>query len=125
MDYLVNHPERLSSDDPYSRVRELLKKAESQQLKGPGLKKKIADIRKILEVSRIAAPVTLESDGLTDIVVYKVGKLGLFSKRKLYLYPRRYTAVVNCPGFRDKMREFTVTAGVSPEVILIHCEEVI
>ena len=126
MDYIVNHPERLSSEQPYNKAQKLLTKAESQQLKGPGLKRKIAEIRKIIEVSRIAIPVILESDGQTDIVVYKVGKLGRFVRRKLDLYPGKYTAVGSCPGYQDTRKEFAVTAGDKrTESVFIRCEEVI
>jgi tetratricopeptide (TPR) repeat protein len=123
MDYMINHPDRLSSDEPYNKALKILEKAESRQPKGPKLKKKIARAEKILAVARIALPVTLESDGRTNIVVYKIGNLGRFARLILNLYPGTYIAVGSCPGYQDIRKEFAVTAGASPEAIYIRCEE--
>lgn len=123
MDYMINHPGRLSSDEPYNKALKLLEKADGQQPKGPELKKKITRAEKILAAARIALPVTLESDGQTDIVVYKIGNLGRFARLILNLYPGTYIAIGSCPGYQDIKKEFAVTAGASPEAIYIRCEE--
>lgn len=123
LDHLINHPGRLSSDKIYYKAQQLLQKAESQEAKGPKLNMKIDRAGKILAAARTAIPVTLESDGRTEVVVYKIGRLGRFDRRTLNLYPGTYTAVGGCSGYQDIRKEFSIAAGAVPEAIEIRCKE--
>lgn len=123
IDHLINHPGRLSFDETYYKAQQLLTKAKSREAKGPKLKMKITRAEKILVDARTAVPVTLESDGRTDVVVYKVGRLGHFDRRILNLYPGAYTAVGSCTGYQDIREEFSIIAGAAPEAIFIRCKE--
>jgi hypothetical protein len=59
---------------------------------------------------RTPVKVTIASDNLTDVVVYKVGKLGRFASHELWLRPGTYTLAGSRNGYRD-VRE---TIGVKP-----------
>ena len=124
MDYIIQHPDRLASDEPYNSAVELLKKVQGIPLKGGHLKTTISLLDELVKVARLSVPITLESDGKTDIVVYKFGKLGRFSIRTLSLNPGQYTAVGSCPGYQDVRKEFTVLAN-QPKAYFIRCEVVI
>ncbi len=123
MDHLIHHPGRLSSDEAYYKAQKLLTESKNQEPKGPKLKMKIARAEKILVAARTAIPVTLESDDRTEVVVYKVGRLGRFGRRILNLYPGTYTAVGSCAGYQDIRKEFAIVAGTDPEAIFIRCKE--
>lgn len=59
-------------------------------------------------------PVQLASDNLTDVQIYRVGRLGSFESRQIELLPGKYTAVGTRAGYRDVRREFTIIPGVQP-----------
>jgi hypothetical protein len=67
--------------------------------------------------------VALASDNVTEVQIYRVGKLGAFDRRELELLPGKYTAVGTRAGFRDVRREFTVMPGLPPPSLMIRCEE--
>ncbi len=124
MDYIIQNSDRLASDEPYDSAVSLLTKVQGITPKGERLRSKITTLDKLIKVARISVAIILESDGETDIVVYKVGKLGRFSMRKLNLNPGQYTVVGSCPGYQDVRKEFTVLAN-QPKAYYIRCEEVI
>ncbi|MEE9397291.1 MAG: hypothetical protein V3V31_09795 [Methylococcales bacterium] len=122
LDYNLSHPDRLSSKEPATKAKLLLGKLKNLESKGAELARKTAALKELLRQSQIGMPVQLQSDGKTDVVIYKVGKFGKFLNRKLELRPGTYTAVGTCPGYRDVRRQFTVTARGRAD-IEIHCEE--
>ena len=67
--------------------------------------------------------VELVSDGLTEVVIYRVGRLGTFERRRLELRPGRYTVVGTRDGYRDVRLELAIVAGEEPEPLVVRCEE--
>ena len=67
--------------------------------------------------------VRLESDGLTDVVVYQVGTLGTFEGRALELRPGVYTVVGTRRGYRDVRRQLVIEPGKEPPPLVVRCEE--
>jgi hypothetical protein len=69
--------------------------------------------------------VALRSDAQTDVVVYKVAKLGKFNQHELALRPGAYTAVGSRIGYRDVRVDFTVKPEGPPPALTIACTEAI
>ena len=67
----------------------------------------------------------MRSDMQTDVVVYKVAKLGKFDQRELDLRPGTYTAVGSRLGYRDVRVDFVVKYGSKPPPVTIACTETI
>jgi hypothetical protein len=67
--------------------------------------------------------VALVSNSQTEVVVYKVGRVGVFDRREIELLPGTYTVVGTRVGFRDVRREFTVQPGKSAPTLDIRCED--
>ena len=65
----------------------------------------------------------LESDGQTQVVIYRVGQYGTFSTRDVELLPGRYTVVGTRTGFRDVRREVLLPPGTVPAAVVVRCEE--
>ena len=65
----------------------------------------------------------LESDGLTEVVIYRVGQYGAFSTRDVELLPGRYTVVGTRDGYRDVRREVVLPPGAPPSPVTVRCEE--
>jgi eukaryotic-like serine/threonine-protein kinase len=77
-----------------------------------------------LEVASTPVTVAFESDGRTEVVILRVGRLGSFERRNVALKPGRYTAVGTRPGYRDVRRDFTVELGrPMPGPVIVRSEE--
>ena len=65
--------------------------------------------------------ITIESDNLTHVAVYRVGKLGRFSVRELKLRPGTYTVVGNRDGYQDVRQKIVVKPGRQALHITVKC----
>lgn len=116
-------PDRLMSDSVYDNAQDALARAQALATPGRDLTTAIARLQGHLATSRVTAQVTLASDNLTDVLVYRVGRLGRFEKQSIELRPGRYTAVGSRAGYRDVRREFRVGPGGIEGVVDVRCEE--
>ena len=66
----------------------------------------------------------MSSDGLTDITVLRVQRLGLVQRQILTLRPGTYTAVGMRTGFRDVRIQFEVKPG-QLNTVDVRCVEAI
>ncbi len=92
---------------------------------GPRLAEQRDELSRLLK--RAATPLTVQlvSDNLTDVSIYRVGKLGNFSTQQLRLRPGTYVAVGSRPGYRDVRLEFRVAPEIDMQPIIVRCEEAI
>ena len=65
--------------------------------------------------------ITIESDNLTEIAVYKVGRLGRFSQHELKLRPGTYTVVGARDGYQDVRRKIIVKPGQQSLRVNVKC----
>ena len=65
----------------------------------------------------------LQSDSVTEVTIYRVGKLGAFERREMDLLPGKYTVVGTRAGFRDVRRDLTILPGQAPAPVVIRCED--
>jgi hypothetical protein len=65
----------------------------------------------------------LVSDNVTDVFVYKIGRLGNFMRKEIRLRPGTYVVVGSRPGYRDVRVEFRVAPEIDMEPVIIQCEE--
>jgi len=121
----LGNTDRFNDDRVAARARNALNQARAVPGPGPVLEGQIAQLDEALRIAAIAAPVVFQSDNLTEVVIYKVGSLGLFLTRTVDLKPGRYVAVGSRAGYRDVRRNFNVLPkGVgNPEPIIMSCEE--
>ena len=70
-----------------------------------------------------ASPLHLElnSDGATQITIYRVGALGVFATRSLQLKPGHYVVVGTRAGFRDVRVELDLTPASAPLSVRVNC----
>lgn len=116
--------DRLSTQGPRDGARRLLTAAANVEAKAePKLAAKVQRLAAALKIAETPLQVRLQSDNLTDVTVYKVGRFGRFSSRDLLLQPGSYVAVGTRTGYRDVRVEFTVTGGEEPGDIIIRCQE--
>jgi tetratricopeptide (TPR) repeat protein len=117
----TGQPDLLGTDAHLETAARLLDEARSVQPRGPRLEEQIRKLDELVVIARTPIPVIIESDNLTDVAVYRVGKLGRFTVRELRLRPGTYTVVGARDGYRDERRELVVAPGPEPIRITIAC----
>ena len=119
----VDEPERIYSPSVYSAAAQAVQQARAVDKPGSRLAGQIQRIETLMAEARRPVIVRLESDDKTEVVVYRVGRLGFFDRFELELRPGTYTAVGTRNGFRDVRRDFTVRPGAAAGPVVIRCEE--
>jgi eukaryotic-like serine/threonine-protein kinase len=118
---IISHPERTYSDAVYTAARVSLQQAQAVPTPGPLLTRQISQVSAILEQAATPVSVTLRSDNVTTVTVYRVGALGNFTERVLQLKPGRYVVVGTRDGFHDVRQELNVSPGNAVPPLLIQC----
>ena len=101
-----------------------LAEAEAIADSGPRLRAQISAAREALAYASTPVPVTIQSDGLTDITLLRVKRLGALSSQSLALRPGRYTAVGMRNGYRDVRVQFEVRPDQA-NAVEVRCVETI
>jgi hypothetical protein len=123
LQFHIDNPGRLASPEVFDETTVLLADARDLSPKGPRLEDQVARLERLLEIASTPVPVVVTSDNLTEIVIYRVDRLGVVSRRQLQLRPGTYTAVGSRDGFRDVRVRFTVTPDNAPLTVTVVCTE--
>lgn len=123
LDYHIAHPLRLATDTVAEEAEVLLQRAREVDDPGPRHRQQIASLTRALEDVRSSISVVLESDGETEVVVHKVGRLGAFDRKTLELRPGIYTVIGKRSGYRDVRRRLVVEPKGPPPSLVVRCEE--
>ncbi len=120
---LIENPTLLFGDQSLAAARELLTAASEIEEKGPRLEGQIRDLSRLVAIASTPIRVTLESDKLTEVTLYRVGALGAFTSKDVELRPGTYTAIGSRDGYRDVRRTFTVLPGRATPAVSVVCVE--
>jgi hypothetical protein len=90
---------------------------------GGSLEARVASLEAALAGARQPVTVVIESDGLTELSVTRVGRLGTLKRRTLELLPGSYTVTGSRPGYRDVRRQFRVAPGAPAPHVSLRCDE--
>jgi tetratricopeptide (TPR) repeat protein len=123
LQFYLQTPEALESDESLARAAEVLNRAERVQHKGPRLHHQLEALRRQVRDAQSPITVTIVSDNLTEVSVYRVGRLGRFTAQELMLRPGRYTVVGTREGYKDVRQEILVKPGGTPLEVTIACRE--
>ena len=121
--YYSSITDKLNDDKLYNQALKLLDAADVIVNKGPSLEKQIADLRKILSIAATPIPVTILSDEMTEVVIYKIGNLGVFKQNIVSLRPGIYIATGSRTGYRDFQIRFKVSGNTKNQSIRVECRE--
>jgi len=125
LDEFIAEPDELSSPSKMQKATMLVVNITRMPEIGPRLGDKRDELSRLLKRAATPLPVQLISDNVTNVSIYKVGKLGSFATHELSLRPGTYVAVGSRPGYRDVRLEFLVGPELEPKPIVIRCEEAI
>jgi hypothetical protein len=119
--YFLQKPDALESDQQLQHAVLVIEEAEQLQPRGPRLTAQLDELKALVDSARTPVKVIIDSDNLTEIAVYKVGKLGRFVTHQLSLRPGTYTVVGSRDGYKDVRQQIIVKAGQRVLRVTIIC----
>ena len=122
MSFFLEKPDALESDRQLQNALALLDETEGFETRGPRLSARIDQLKTLVEAAQTPVHLTIESDNLTEVAVYKVGKFGRFTVHELTLRPGIYTVVGSRKGYQDVRKIFRVEPGQPPQRISVICK---
>jgi hypothetical protein len=120
---LLENPNLLLRDGLLAEAERLLEQGRAVAEPGPRLQQQIAELDRLTRLAATPLRVTLRSDELTEVTLYRIGALGRFVEKTLDLRPGSYTAVGSRTGYRDVRATFTVLPGQDIEPVIVRCTE--
>jgi len=120
--YIVD-PDSLSNPSTMQAATQILLNITRMPFIGPRLENQKNQLARLLKRAATSLIVHLVSDNATNVVIFKVGKLGRFNSQEISLYPGTYVVVGSRPGYRDVRLEFRVSPETELQPIIIRCEE--
>ena len=115
--------DQLYKDKVLASAKDLLLRIEDIESPGSIIENQYEQLSQLVRIATTPITINLESNNNTQVTVFKIARLGTFSKHQLQLRPGPYTII----GTRNGYRDVRVTIQVSPEnnnsTILISCEE--
>ena len=122
-EYHLHNPGRLTTPSVLEDATALLEEAQGIEPGGPRLAAQMNRLGALVELASRPLEVTFESDNLTEVTVYQVGRLGAFATHQIKLRPGAYTAIGSRAGYRDVRVRFAVMPGAPIKPIVIRCTE--
>ena len=119
--FFLTKPRVLESDSQLKNAVLLLVEAKEIEPRGPKLAAWIAKLEERVDTAQTPVKIAIESDNLTRVAVYRVGKLGRFSVHELELRPGTYTVVGTRDGYQDVRQKVVVKPGLQSLRITVKC----
>jgi hypothetical protein len=123
IDALNAEPERLWDPAGRAEAKSLIATAAATGNPRERLAASARELERIAKAAELPVRLRLESDGQTQIAIYRVGQYGSFASREVELLPGRYTVVGTRTGYRDVRREVVLPPGAGSAAVVVRCEE--
>jgi tetratricopeptide (TPR) repeat protein len=119
--FFLAKPQVLESDNQLKNAALVLVEAKETTPRGPMLTAHINNLEKLVALAQTPVKIAIESDNLTRVAVYRVGKLGRFSVQELELRPGTYTVVGTRDGYQDVRQKIVIKPGLQSLRISVKC----
>ena len=119
----IGKPESLWTNEGRNAARNLVASAAAMAPPRASLDASSAQLEELVREAETPVKVTLQSDGVTSVVIYRVGGMGAFERRELALLPGRYAIVGTRSGYRDVRLDVVVRPGTMPVPVIVRCRE--
>lgn len=123
LEQILTHPSRLFDRAVFDETVAFHNQLSAMAEPGPLLSEQLARLGALLSQADAPVRVSLKSDSLTRVVLYKVGDLGYFISKELSLRPGNYVAVGQREGYRDARVEFFVAPDQPPQPVVVQSRE--
>ena len=120
---LNREPQRLWDPAGRAEARTLIATAAASGNPRQRLAAAVGELERLTAAAQSPVRLRLESDGVTQVTIYRVGQYGSFSTRDVELLPGRYTVVGTRNGYRDVRREVVLPPGAAAAAVAVRCEE--
>ena len=122
VNFFLDDPKVVESDSQLGNAVLLVHEVEEIEPKGPRLKARLKELTQLVETAQTPVKISIESDNITEVAVYKIGKLGRFAVRELSLRPGTYTVVGARDGYKDVRQKIVIRPGQGPLRISVKCK---
>lgn len=119
----IANPERFAEDTVFNDILGWYGVGRDIPEPGPRLIGQLDQLETLLENSQVLVDISFVSDNLTDVTLLKISNLGTFEQTSLQLKPGIYVAVGKRSGYREVREEFTVGFGLTPDSVVVQCDE--
>ena len=123
LDKLIAEPDQLSIPSVMQSATMLVVDITTRPNIGSRLAGQRDELSRLLKRAATPLSIPLVSDNVTEVFVYKIGRLGNFMRKEIRLRPGTYVVVGSRPGYRDVRVEFRVAPEIDMEPVIIQCEE--
>ena len=123
LNHYLGDPKRLYSEEPLNNAKRLLAANSGNPTAEPLLLARLQALRDAVERATVPVILRVESDAMTEVTIYHVGRLGPFLQKELELRPGDYTVVGSRNGYRDVRKVVSLEPGGSIVTVQIRCEE--
>ena len=120
---LIENPRFLFDDEVLEQAEVILLEALSVNQAGTRITEQADTLKRIIQLASTPVNIVINSDGLTNTVLYRKGSLGRFDSITIKLRPGNYTIVGNRNGYRDVRINFDVLPEKENMQILVSCTE--
>ncbi len=123
LDDHIKNKMRLGSESVAKEASQLLSNISTLENPGTKIEQGVITLNSLIQLAQQPIAITIQSDNLTNIAIFKVGKFGRFEQRKLELKMGKYTIVGSRPGYRDIRKTFIVSNEMTDKTISVLCDE--
>jgi tetratricopeptide (TPR) repeat protein len=120
---LIERPTRLFDAVVLADAGRLVEQGRATAPPKVKLDAQLATLAQYVEQAATPIDVTLVSDGLTEVTLYRVGRLTPFERKSFALRPGDYTAVGSRNGYRDVRAQFKLRPGRTPDPVVVTCTD--
>jgi len=118
---ILDNPLSLQADAAWQSANQTLSEARGIMAPGEKLLTQVSQLQDILKNARTPVMVKLESDNMTEVEIYRVGKLGNFIEQAVNLNPGNYVIVGRRSGYRDVRIELAIDGSNSEIEVPVVC----
>ena len=123
LDHYLADTTRLFSEEPRENASKLLEGNRQVAASEPTLSAKLSKLQQAVTLAATPVDLLIMSDNLTEVTVYKIGRLGSFEQKRLNLLPGKYTITGSRQGYRDVLKTVDLKPGVNGQSLNIRTEE--
>lgn len=119
---ILNNQHRLQDAEVHQRTIEFTNLAKPYAQDSEILEKSIAALEKTLTLWQQEITVTVHSDGKSEIIIRRLGRIGTVKKKEIQLRPGKYDFECIREGYRSKIVEHFVPPDTSSTSVTISCD---
>ena len=119
---ILDNQHRLQDANVHQRTIEFVELFKPLSQDSPSLANLIATLEQRLDLWGLKVKVTVFSDGVSMIIVRRIGRVGVLEQKDIQLKPGKYDFECSRDGFRSRIVEHFVSPGQNGTSVTIVCD---